>query len=78
MVVRPRIYRAALLHSEGMYIYSTDLYQGVNIPIFGNPCIARIVRAGGPPEAKVPPPPPALRSEVRSLSFFSSVQISPF
>ena len=28
-------------------IYSTDLYRGVIIPIFGNEPIGRIVRAGG-------------------------------
>ena len=28
-------------------IYSTDLYRGVNIPIFGNESIGPIVRAGG-------------------------------
>ena len=30
-----------------MSIYSTDLYQGVIIPILGNQSIGLIVRAGG-------------------------------
>jgi len=52
------------LDYEGLSIYSTNVYQGVNIPISGNQSIARIVRAGGLPALqgyiahnKTPPPP---------------------
>ena len=37
----------APLGSEGLSIYSTDLYQGLNIPIFGIRSIDWISRAGG-------------------------------
>ena len=37
----------APLDSEGLSIYSINLYQGVNIPIFGNECIAQMVSLGG-------------------------------
>jgi len=37
----------SLSRMEGLSIYLTNLYQGVNIHIFGNQAIARIVRAGG-------------------------------
>ena len=30
-----------------MSIYSTDLYRGVIVPVFGNESIGRVVRAGG-------------------------------
>ena len=40
------------LESEGLSIYSTNLYQGVNILVFGNQSIARIARAGGCLEAE--------------------------
>ena len=39
------------LDSEGRSIDSTNLYQGVNIPVFENESIARIVRTGGPDQA---------------------------
>ena len=47
MVFRLRTYRVAPLDSEGMSIYSTNFYQGVNIPIFGNPSIARPLKLFG-------------------------------
>ena len=43
MVSRPRIYLAAPLDSKGLSIYSTNLYQGATIPIFGNKSIGRIL-----------------------------------
>ena len=36
MVFRPRIYLVAPLDSDSLSIYSTNLFHGVNIPIFGN------------------------------------------
>ena len=47
MVFELRIYLVAPLDYAGLSIDSTDLHQGVNIPIIGNQLIARIVRAGG-------------------------------
>ena len=47
IVFRPLICLVAPLISEGLSIYSTNLYQGVNIFIFGDQSIAGIVRAGG-------------------------------
>ena len=47
MIFRPRIYLVVGYDSEPLSIYSTNLSQGGNIPIFGNQSIARIVRAGG-------------------------------
>jgi len=46
MIFRPRIFLGASWESEGLSIYSTHLYQGVNIPFFENQRIARLVRAG--------------------------------
>ena len=46
MVCRHRICLVAHSDSESLSIYSTHTYQGVDIPIFENQSIARIVRAG--------------------------------
>ena len=41
MLLRKIMYCVAPLDSEGITIYSTNLYQGVSIPIVGNQSIAR-------------------------------------